>query len=256
MADDQQQLADPAATLVAAIMTTLPPPPQSNPASALSMVNVHTHIPIELELNPLNYSMWRELFLLLVGKFGASNHVNGTPAPNPPDMAWTSVDYTVCSLMYVSLPKEVCSMVFIVGISAQTLWTKIEGLFRDNKVSHALMLEAEFCNLTQGDMSILDYCQCLKSYTDALADVDQPVSDPTLVLTLLRGLNENYHDIASIIKTREPLPTFLVAHSSHHGGDRPQDLQAILGEGAHHVQCFASTVKPTQPSSNSNQGQP
>jgi hypothetical protein len=80
-------------------------------------------------------------------------------------------------------------------------------------VSHALTLEAEFRNLTQGDMSILDYCQCLKSYANALANVDQPVGNPTLVPTLLRGLKENYHDIASIIKTREPLPTFLVAHS-------------------------------------------
>jgi hypothetical protein len=170
MVDGQQQLADPAATLAAAIMAAMPPPPQPNPASTLSMVNVHTHIPIELELNPPNYSMWRELFLLLVGKFGASNHVDGTPAPNPPDMAWTFVDYSIHSIMYASLSKEVRSMVFIAGISAQNLWTNIEGLFRDNKVYRALTLEAEFHNLTQGDMSILDYYQHLKSYVDALAD--------------------------------------------------------------------------------------
>jgi hypothetical protein len=103
------------------------------------------------------------------------------------------------------------------------------------------MLEAEFRNLAQGDMSILDYCQHLKSYTDAFVDVNQPFSNPTLVATLLRGVNENYHVIASIIKMKEPLPNFLGSTLfSHHGGGRPQDLHVIPNEGARRVQHPAS----------------
>ena len=39
-------------------------------------------------------------------------------------------------------------------------------------------------------MSVHDYCAKLKSFADALADVGQPISDETLVLTVLRGLTE------------------------------------------------------------------
>jgi hypothetical protein len=56
-------------------------------ASALATINVKNHIPFALELDPPNYSTWRELFLTLVGKFGASSHIDGTPTPEEPDAA-------------------------------------------------------------------------------------------------------------------------------------------------------------------------
>jgi hypothetical protein len=115
-------------------MPSLPPPPQSNPAAALSMVNVRTHIPIELELNPPNYSMWCEHFLLLVGNFGASNHVDGTPAPNPLDAAWTTVHYAVHSLMCASLSKA--------GLTKLTDFAKIHR-------NTAELVRTEFKNLEQ-----------------------------------------------------------------------------------------------------------
>ncbi|XP_062200901.1 uncharacterized protein LOC133903504 [Phragmites australis] len=75
------------------------------------------------------------------------------------------------------------------------------------------MLEADFRNTVQGDLSVLSYSQRLKALADALADVGQPVSSDTLVLTLLRCLNDNLRHMVAIIKTRSPLLSFLEAHS-------------------------------------------
>jgi hypothetical protein len=95
MADDDNQAA--AAARAAAIVAALPPPPTPSLAFALATINVKTHIPFPLELDPPNYSTWRELFQTLVGKFGASSHIDGTPAPENPDTAWLAVDCSIRS---------------------------------------------------------------------------------------------------------------------------------------------------------------
>jgi len=64
MADDDAQAA---AALAAAIVAALPPPnPSPSLASALATINVKTHIPFALKLDPPNYSTRRELFLTLL----------------------------------------------------------------------------------------------------------------------------------------------------------------------------------------------
>lgn len=185
------------------------PAPQ---ASALSVINVKNHIPFSLILDPPNYTRWRELFLVLVSKFGAKRHIDGTAQPAN-DANWESTDYAVVSLFYASISEEIWAIVLTQGASVYTIWKSIEGLFCDNKTARALFLEADFRNLAQGDMPILAYSQLLKSYADALADIDQKVFDKMLVLTLLRGLNNNLRNMATIIKMKSPFPTFLQARS-------------------------------------------
>ena len=56
-------------------------------------------------------------------------------------------------------------------------------------------------------MTVHDYCAKLKSLTDALGDVGTTVSDETLVLTVLRGLNEQFSNLRSFIPFQSPFPT-------------------------------------------------
>ena len=100
------------------------------------------------------------------------------------------------------------------GSTARQIWDAIEGLFRDNKQSRAIALDAEFRNTPQGDMTISDYCAKLKHLADALSDVGHPVADNTLVLTMLRGLNEQYAPLRSFLPFQVPFPTFLQARSA------------------------------------------
>ncbi|GJN35777.1 hypothetical protein PR202_gb24582 [Eleusine coracana subsp. coracana] len=88
------------------------PSPWTTPSSThgrSGCCHVRSHIPFFLELNPPNYSAWRELFLTL-GKFQVISHVDGT-APPVVDPAWSAVDFSMCSLLYSAVSLEIMSMV-------------------------------------------------------------------------------------------------------------------------------------------------
>lgn len=81
--DDDANVA--AVAMAAVIMAGLPPPAAPSMASALATINVKTHIPFALEIDPPNYPTRRELFLTLVSKFGASSHIDSILMPEKPD---------------------------------------------------------------------------------------------------------------------------------------------------------------------------
>ena len=99
------------------------------------------------------------------------------------------------------------------GANARTIWLAIEAQFRSKKPSRTLALEADFRNLAQDNLSFSDYSERLKSYANALADLGFPVNEPTLVLTLIRGLSLTLRHMGTLIKSRDPLPTFNTACS-------------------------------------------
>jgi hypothetical protein len=93
--------------------------------------------------------------------------------------------------------------------TARVLWLAVERLFRSNKQSQAILLSQKFHSMTQGDLSITEYSQKMKSLTDALRDVGHPVQDSQLVLNLLRGLNPRYSNTADgITNNKGGFPSF------------------------------------------------
>ena len=53
--------------------------------------------------------------------------------------------------------------------------------------------------MTQGDLSVEDYGKKMKVAADKLRDVGHPVTEATLVLNLLRGINKKFSNIADFI---------------------------------------------------------
>lgn len=95
------------------------------------------------------------------------------------------------------------------GQSSLELWTVAESVFRDNKETRAIYLQAEFNSLVQGDLPITAYCQRLKTLADALCDIGHAVANSILVLNTLRGLNSKFSDVASIIGKTTLFPSFV-----------------------------------------------
>ena len=77
--------------------------------------------------------------------------------------------------------------------TALSVWTSINGIFRDNQLARAVYIDAEYHAVVQGDMTVMQYCTKLKTYANQLRDLGQPVSEPRQVFHLLRGLNRQYH---------------------------------------------------------------
>ena len=71
-----------------------------------------------------------------------------------------------------------------------------------------MLLDAEFRTLCQGALSIDDFCRKMKTMADALADLGEPVQDRTLVLNVLRGLNERFQFMSQLVTRQRPFPSF------------------------------------------------
>ncbi|XP_066320061.1 uncharacterized protein [Miscanthus floridulus] len=76
-----------------------------------------------------------------------------------------------------------------------------------------MTLEAKFRALSQGDLPMLEYAQWLKGLADGLTDLEQPVNNSRKLLALLRIVNEPLRGMASMLKMKTPLPSFLEAQS-------------------------------------------
>lgn len=143
--------------------------------------------------------------------FDISGHIDGTSTPTGADAAaWHRL---VKLWLYGTLaPKLFRSL-------ARNIWVWVENQFWNNKEARAIQLDIEFRTTEIGDMTIHVYCQKLKSPSDLLTNVDAPVSDRTLVIYMLNGLNEHFDNIINATKHREPSPSF---GSDPRSADLPQ----------------------------------
>lgn len=174
-------------------------------AQAVAVINIRALIPVVLDYDSPNYTKWRGLFLLLVGKYALSDHVLSDDA-YPIDPAWNRMECTVLSWLYGTISSSLAEIVMSSTALARHVWLGLEEQFIGNKETRALYLDAEFRNFVQGDLSTSDYCRKLKSMADALGDLGEPVLDRTLVLAVLRGLNDKFSHLAALIRRSKPLP--------------------------------------------------
>ncbi|XP_062224478.1 uncharacterized protein LOC133923020 [Phragmites australis] len=89
----------------------------------------------------------------------------------------------------------------------------IENLFNDNKEPRAIYLSNQFHSFIQGDLTIYEYCQHLKTLADSLRNVRHVVSEPQLVLNMLR-LNPCFSSVTDNIANDTLFPLFSKAHST------------------------------------------
>ena len=121
----------------------------------------------------------------MCGKFGLVRHINGTPPPDLRTDAWNEEDCVVRNCLYDSVTEDVLDFTMTAHQTARDLWVAIANHFQANKAPRAIFLSHAFHALTQGDMSIHEYAQALKKATDALRDVNKPVTESEMVLALL-----------------------------------------------------------------------
>ncbi|CAA7055117.1 unnamed protein product [Microthlaspi erraticum] len=190
----------------------------TNPAPAtdrsLSQTQIKAHIPITLDMNQMNYDIWRELFETHCHSFSVLGHLDGTTtAEGPEDTTWSQTDGTIKMWIYGTISESLLKSVLKTKCTASELWKSIEDLFRDNKEARAIQLDNELRQLRIGDLPVHDYCQKLKTISDLLANVESPVTDRQLVMHLLNGLSSKFDNIINVINHRSPPCTFSIARS-------------------------------------------
>ncbi|XP_013709326.1 uncharacterized protein LOC106413025 [Brassica napus] len=168
---------------------------------AFGVTNIKHHIPLVLDLDVFNYDAWRELFLTHCLTFDLLGHVDGSTVPDDDDdVLWRKRDGLVKLWIYGTLAPPLFKSSFKTGGTARDVWLRIENQFRNNKDSRAIQLDNDLRTKEIGDQTVREFSQELKSIADLLENVDAPVSDKTLVMYMLNGLNEKYDHIINVIK--------------------------------------------------------
>ncbi|KAM0880439.1 hypothetical protein ACQ4PT_033579 [Festuca glaucescens] len=182
MGDNQTSGAPSDSTAGALTNTGMP----SSSTPAVNVMSVRTHVPVTLDLKASNFTKWRMLVCVLLGKYDLLHHVNTVAPPAARTPEWIREDYIVRSWLYGSISDEILDIIMAEEQTAQEAW---------------------------GDLSITGYCHRLKALSDALRDVGTPVTDQALILNCLRGLNPRFADITTIVTMQNPLPTFAQTRS-------------------------------------------
>ena len=176
---------------------------------AFGVTNIKTHIPLVLDLDVFNYDAWWELFLTHCLAFDVLGHVDGTSVPTgDDDTPWKKNDGLVKLWIYGTLAPPLFKTCFKTGGTTRDIWLRIENQFQNNKEARAIQLDNDLHIKEIGDSSIHEYSQSLKAIADLLENVEAPVSDKTLVMYMLNGLNEKFDHIINVIKHKKPFLAF------------------------------------------------
>jgi hypothetical protein len=142
---------------------------------AAAIQNIRHLIPIVLDLQSSNYSKWRGYVLLVLGRFMLKDHVLND-ASRLHDPAQSRMDCVVVTWIFNTISTDLLDIIHERdGISARAAWLGLEQQFLNNRESRAMLLDAEFRTLSQGALSVDEFCRKMKGMADALADLGEPV---------------------------------------------------------------------------------
>jgi hypothetical protein len=175
-------------------------------AQAVSVQNIRTLVPLLLDVNSTFYARWKESFLDVLGKYSLERHVL-SDAVAPASPSWVRMNCVVRTWLLGAISDDLADSVSERGASARAIWLAIESQFLGNRTTRALYADQEFRAFSQGDLSIIDYCRRFKRMAEDLRDLGQPISEETLVLNIIRGLNERFSALGLHLRRSTPLPS-------------------------------------------------
>ncbi|KAM0908576.1 hypothetical protein ACQ4PT_015368 [Festuca glaucescens] len=178
-------------------------------AAVLHAVPIADHVPIKLSHDSANYHAWKTYFYLLFREYNLRDHVDGSAdlLIMGRDSEWMAIDATIIRWFFLTVSPDIFKTVVREGDDTHTVWTKINGLFTNNKLQRVVFLQQEFFGTPQGDQTLDAYCLRLKAISDELHDLGFRIGDELLLSTLTAGLSEDLGNAASNL-TLMTNPTF------------------------------------------------
>jgi hypothetical protein len=172
---------------------------------AVAVLNVHQLVNIVLDST--NYVSWRDLMEQALQRYTLIKHVKDDAPSNDPD--WIRMHNVVLNWINNSILADLHQVVRKRSCTARHLWLAIENQFLSNREQCTLHLDAAFRNFVQCDLSVSEYCRKFNTMANGLADLGSRVEDRILVLNILRGLNQCFEHVGSIIWCYSSFPNFL-----------------------------------------------
>jgi hypothetical protein len=170
------------------------------------VLNVRQLVNIFLD-SSTNYTSWHDLMEQALQHYALIKHITDDTPSNDP--GWIRMDSVILNWINNSISTDLHQMVWECGCTVRHLWLAIDNQFLDNREQRTLHLDAAHHIFIQGILSISEFCHKFKTMADGLADLGSPIEDRILVLNILRGLNQRFEHVGSIIRRYSPFLNFL-----------------------------------------------
>jgi hypothetical protein len=173
---------------------------------AAAVLNVRQLVNIVIDPST-NYAYWRDLMEQALQCYALLEHATDDTLSTDP--RWIRMDNVILNWISNSISVDLHQMVRERGCTMHHLWLTIKNQFLDNCEHRTLHLDAVFHTFDQADLSVNEYYHKFKVMADGLADLGAPVDDRILVLNILRGLNQCFEHVGSIIQCYSVFSNFL-----------------------------------------------
>uniref|UniRef100_A0A453KNX9 Retrotransposon gag domain-containing protein n=1 Tax=Aegilops tauschii subsp. strangulata TaxID=200361 RepID=A0A453KNX9_AEGTS len=135
--------------------------------------------------------------MMVLVRYGVSYLLDHPPPPNAPSQ-YLELDAHIVLWIYATLSDTMCDHV-VGATTTYVLWHKIKAFFLANRDARFMILNRQYRNLKQGDLSVSEYARRLKLLTDALADIDHAVTEVDLTMQFLHGLDKRLDTIRVVL---------------------------------------------------------
>jgi hypothetical protein len=109
--------------------------------AVIRAVHIPDHVPVKLSAAEKNHYTWKTYFYLLFREYNLCDHIDGSiDLLDHRDADWLAIDTTIIRWLFLTISPDIFKTVIREGDDARTVWTKINGLFTDNKLQRVVFL--------------------------------------------------------------------------------------------------------------------
>jgi histone deacetylase 1/2 len=178
----------------------------STGAAPISLTNL-----ITVKLNEDNYMFWRAQIFPLLRSHGLMPFIThgivapsaeianpqagdaGAPTkiPNPAYTAWYQQDQAILTAFLSSLTPEVFGVV-VLATTTEEAWSTLAGSFASQSTARVVQLHAQLQVTKKLDAPASVYFNRIKSLSDTLTSIGQPLRPEEFISFPLNGLDQDY----------------------------------------------------------------
>ncbi|XP_037497816.1 uncharacterized protein LOC119371545 [Jatropha curcas] len=201
---------------------------------------------VSVQLTGLDYMSWKRSMIIALRAKDKLRFINGTCARptfgSPLYDKWMKADSMVISWILNSIAKNVVET-FLYSDSAKDLWDQINHRFGESNGPLLYQVQKAICNLSQGNLSVVDYYTKMKKLWDELNCLKQlPVctcgassamsnmESNDRLIQFLMGLNDTYETTRNQVLMMEPPPSISKAYSMIFNVAKQKKIQLSTNE--------------------------
>ena len=123
-------------------------------------------------------------------------------APNPDHLLWLRQDQLLLHSIIASVLEQIMPLIAS-ATTSHTAWEKLKTLYANRSRSRVMGLKERLTATTRGSSPVGEFLNTMKSISDELSIIGEPLGDIDLVVHVLNGLGPAFKEIAAAIRARE-----------------------------------------------------